>query len=161
MNRHATAADLQLYVIDALGPVPRRWLEEHLGGCSPCAEALTAEAALETELVDLWPALRRPLADVVPLRPPAPRTVARPARALVRASGSGFGAAAVALLFLGWWADGGRAGAPSVSSPLACLAPGFCAAEPARDEAAICRPDDRDRLSCAPGPLLCAAPADE
>ena len=161
MIRHATPADLQLYVIDALGAVPRRWLEEHLGGCDPCAEALAAEAALETELVDLWPALRRPLAGVFPLRPPAPRPVVRRARAPVRGSGTGFGAAAVALLFLGWWADGGRAGAPATASPLACLAPGFCAAEPATPEVAICRPEDRDRLSCTPGPLLCTAPIEE
>jgi anti-sigma factor RsiW len=161
MSPHASAADLQLYVLDALGGVPKRWLEAHLVTCDACGEALAAEAALECTLRDLWPALRRPLADVLPLRPPAPPPRRSSPPALPSGSGSAFAAAAVALLFMGWWADGGRAVvAPAASAPLACLTPGF-SSERAVVEDAVCRKDDGDGLTCAPLAAVCALPSGE
>jgi hypothetical protein len=178
MNRHASAADLQLYVIDALGPLPRQWLEAHVVDCDDCARSLGEEAALEETLRAAWPALRRPLAEVVPLRPAAPRREPRPQPApeptpqLVRQPvprparrshrpGSGLAAAAVALLFLGWWADGSRAVAPATSAPLACLSPGFSMELMPSEPAGVCRSDDGEPLTCASGASVCALPSGE
>jgi hypothetical protein len=110
---HASADEIALFVIDALGPAGRQRFEAHVAGCRSCGQALAAEAAAEQELVALWPSVQRPLAEVVPLaRPtPPPAAVRRPARlfqGVVQGSPGGLAAALVALLFVGWWTDAGR-----------------------------------------------------
>lgn len=109
--RHATSDELALFVIDALEPGPRRWLERHVGACDACAQALAAEAAAESALVEAWSAVPRPLAPVLslPVRTPAP--VVAPARRAPVAVSTGWGdkfvAAALMLLFVGYWRAAG------------------------------------------------------
>jgi hypothetical protein len=116
---HATPDEVGLYVLDALSPVARQRFEGHVAGCGPCGQALAAEAAAEEALVALWPAVRRPLAEVVPLprsspvrspvAAPAPVPLRRPAGGMVaQSSFGGLAAAVVAVLFLGWWTDAGQ-----------------------------------------------------
>jgi hypothetical protein len=118
---HVTPDEVALFVLDALSPVARQRFEGHVAGCGPCGQALAAEAAAEEALVALWPAVRRPLAEVVPLsragavrsRVPAAAAVPVPARRppagmVAQSSFGGLAAAVVAVLFLGWWTDAGR-----------------------------------------------------
>jgi hypothetical protein len=161
--RHASPEDLQLYVIDALGTTSKRWLEDHVGACDGCARSLAQEAALENTLAELWPAVRRPLAPVVVLRArevpaEAPRPRRAPSIRRPSTSGSGFAAAAVALLLLGWWTDGSRPGAPVVSaSQLICTSPGFSMADAVSEEGGVCRASDSARLLCTPRVAVCSS----
>jgi hypothetical protein len=168
LHAHPGGADIELYVLGALPPGPRRELEEHIACCAGCADALAAEAAFEVDLVDLWPEVqqqRRPLASVVPLRPPAPGRAAapkRPSRSPSPSSSSrgGLAAAAVLLLFVGWWSDGGLASRPDValSHAPSCASADVSLDEPGAGEGPLCTAD-----APAPGALAtwgaCAAPA--
>ncbi len=157
---HPAADDIARFVIDALAPTARQRFEEHVAACAPCARALAAEAAAEEALAALWPSVRRPLAEVVPLSTRRPAPAAAPAapapvpiipatRGAAGARGShssqGGLAALVAVLFLGWWTDAGRnfagvsAGASSRLAPLAaCLLPGGPLASGEIDEDPVC-----------------------
>jgi anti-sigma factor RsiW len=168
LHAHPGGSDIELYVLGALPPGPRRELEEHIAGCAGCAAALAAEAAFEVDLIDLWPQVqqqRRPLASVVPLRPPVPRRAAvpgPPSRSPSPSSSSrgGLAAAAVLLLFVGWWSDGGLAPRSDValSGAASCAPPDVSQDEPGAGESPLCTADPP-----APGALAtwgaCAAPA--
>jgi hypothetical protein len=147
---HATAAEIELYVIDALGAAGRRRFERHVAACHLCAGQLAAEAAAEVVLVALWPRVSRPLAAVVPLRP-LPQVAMKPppsgavwqrARAPGRGSAGGLAAAVVAVLLMGWWSEGGRASSGPRSSPTAPLAACVATGSAGRARAL------QDRLSC-------------
>jgi anti-sigma factor RsiW len=109
---HASAPELEQYVVGALAPAAQRRLERHAGDCPACARSLAREARLEVELGALWPVMPRPLAEVVPLRgelSSRPAPVARAGRrtrlpAWLHASGAA--AAALLALFAGFFADG-------------------------------------------------------
>jgi hypothetical protein len=136
---HATPAQIELYVLDALSPREAPGFEAHVAACARCAEALATEAAYELRLGRLWPRARRPLAEVIPLRPRhrAPDATEparagrgggrarREARAFVAARGQlgGAAAAVLAVLFAGWWSSGPAAetsaGGSTVASALA------------------------------------------
>jgi anti-sigma factor RsiW len=154
---HASAADLELYVIDALAAGPRRTVEQHVAACDRCARRLEAEAALEVALGELWPQVlraRRPLAAVVPLR--SPRSSSVPPRR--RSPLGGLAAAAIAVLFIGWWTDGGRLDRLPASSPRISCATTTAAGDDPADDTLLC-------ISEAPPPATlaswaaCAAPA--
>jgi hypothetical protein len=159
---HATADEVGLFVIDALGPAARQRFEVHVAACTPCARALAAEAAAEQDLTALWPRVRRPLAEVVPLLRPRPTPpVSAPAHRAPTARKSpahqssfgGLAAAMVAVLFLGWWTDAGRnmAGVALDASPeglaplAACWLPEGTSAD--ADEARICVAADGPSLA--------------
>ncbi len=107
---HPTSDQIDRYIIDALEPSVREQLESHAASCLACADALGKAAAVEVKLAELWPQVRRPLAEVVPLRLPVAPRPQQPRAG--RASFGGFAAAAVALL-VGWSALSGRGGAPA------------------------------------------------
>lgn len=46
-GRHATSAELELYVLGGLGPERAAVVEEHCASCDACARALSGEARLE------------------------------------------------------------------------------------------------------------------
>jgi anti-sigma factor RsiW len=46
-SAHATASELELYVIDALDPLSAAEVEAHVSACEACALALAGEARLE------------------------------------------------------------------------------------------------------------------
>lgn len=46
-RRHATSAELELYVLGALDPERAAVVEEHCASCDACARALAGEASLE------------------------------------------------------------------------------------------------------------------
>jgi hypothetical protein len=130
-GQHASPDELALFVMDALDASARRRFERHVMACAVCGEALAREAAAEVALQAAWPAVteavEHPLAPVLPLRPVVvpvvvatpvvPEPVAAPApprRKSARAAGASaswnsFAAAAMTVLFLGYWTDGGRA----------------------------------------------------
>ena len=128
---HASGDDLARFVLDALDAPARTRLEHHLRGCPRCAAALAREAAAEMELEALWPRVRRPIAEVVTLRPRAApaaaaaaavvaaEAAAPPVRAAARPANGSYGAlaAAVMALFIGWWADAGSAGPRVATGP--------------------------------------------
>jgi hypothetical protein len=156
---HATADEIALFVIDGLALAARQRFEGHVAACSSCARALAAEAVVEQDLAALWPRVRRPLAEVVPLRRPRPALPAAPPvrRAPAarknpahQSSFGGLAAAMVAVLFLGWWTDAGRnmAGvaldaAPGDPTALpACWLPGGQATSGNADEVVACMAPD-------------------
>jgi anti-sigma factor RsiW len=154
---HLSSGELELYVLDALGPAARLHLERHVSVCAACARSLAAEAALEMALGQLWPEVRcarRPLAAVVPLRRAARPVPAR--RVQGRAPLGGLAAAAMAVLFIGWWSDGARFDS---RVPSAVIAPPACAAPPVEGATDLCVAE----ASPAPGALAswaaCAPPA--
>jgi anti-sigma factor RsiW len=46
-ERHASASELELYVIEALDPITAAEIESHVMECEACAERLAGEARLE------------------------------------------------------------------------------------------------------------------
>jgi hypothetical protein len=46
-RRHASSAELELYIVGALGPLRQEWIEAHCAACASCAAALAEEARLE------------------------------------------------------------------------------------------------------------------
>jgi anti-sigma factor RsiW len=143
---HVTEDEIALFVLDALALPARERFEGHVAGCGACAQVLAAEAAAEETLVALWPSVRRPLAEVVPLPRPSTRPAPRPVATRAQSSFGGLAAALVAVLFLGWWTDAGRNmvglsadGAAGALSPLmACLMPGGVLASGEIDEGSVC-----------------------
>jgi anti-sigma factor RsiW len=67
-GRHATAADLESYVLGALGPDRIESFEAHCAECDACAAALAGEARLEVAFEQV---ARRPVRVASP-RPPHP-----------------------------------------------------------------------------------------
>jgi hypothetical protein len=184
---HASPDELALFVMDALDASTRRRFERHVMACAVCGEALAREAAAEVALHAAWPAMteavERPLAPVLPLHPvPVPVAVAAPVvpvsapttarrttvrRTTARAAGASaswnsFAAAAMTVLFLGYWTDGGRATdahgragfaaldgvmtGPASCGSAAGLEPGVCASSPASP--LLCSSGDSDLRAC-------------
>ena len=56
-TRHATASELELYVIDALDPLSAAEVEAHVALCEACALALEGEARLEMAFEELGAAV--------------------------------------------------------------------------------------------------------
>jgi hypothetical protein len=161
---HASAADLELYVIDALAPATRRQVEQHVATCDRCALGLQAEAVLEVTLGQLWSEVqraRRPVAAVVPLRPR--RSGGAPCPPMRRSGPlGGLAAAAIAVLFIGWWTDGGRI--DSLRSPSALAPPPSCAItalfhEGASDDRLVCISEALPSPTALASWATCAAPA--
>lgn len=146
---HATADELALFVIDGLDQVAQRRFERHIAVCALCAQALAQEAAAELQLQAVWPQVQRPLAPVLALprrtrtrRPdaaasvPAPgpvpvapavgpgRKAAAESRFLPAAHGASWNAlaaAAMTVLFLGYWTGGGKSMGARAPGSLAAL----------------------------------------
>jgi anti-sigma factor RsiW len=161
---HASTAELELYVLDALTSGPRRNLELHVAACDRCARDLQVESALEVTLGQLWPQVqraRRPVAAVVPLRPRRSGSAPRPMRR--SASLGAVAAAAIAVLFIGWWTDGGRldpSRSPSaLVSARSCASTGQSSDEEGTDDGLVCISEPLPSPAALASWAACAEPA--
>jgi hypothetical protein len=114
-GRHATAAELELYVLGALDAGRVESFEEHCAGCDACAAALAAEASLELAFERVNRRATR-LERVRPLR-------------AVAYGAAGMLAMAAAVLI--WMGRGSIAGATSGASSAAAAAVGHAPSEDA------------------------------
>jgi anti-sigma factor RsiW len=87
-GRHATAADLESYVLGALDPVRIEGFEAHCAECDACAAALAGEARLEVAFEQV---ARRPVRVATP----------RPLRAAAYGAAGLVAMAAAVLLWFG------------------------------------------------------------
>ena len=67
-HRHATSAELELYVLGGLNPEQAGAVEEHCASCDACARALAGEARLEVAFEQLALRAERAPAVVRPVR---------------------------------------------------------------------------------------------
>ena len=163
-SAHASPDEVALYVIDALAHPARQRLESHVAACPSCAGALASEAVAEQTLRALWPSVRRPLAEVVPLPRPESTRASAPSstRSSLGLQGSfgGLAAAVVAVLFFGWWLDAGQmvrtidtSAGDRLASRTSCHLPGAALSTAGSGEARSCAPRPIRSLSCRPGQL--------
>ena len=61
-HRHATSAELELYVLGGLDPERAAVVEEHCASCDACARGLAGEARLEVAFEQVARAERAPVA---------------------------------------------------------------------------------------------------
>jgi len=104
-GRHATSAELELYVMGALDARSAEALETHCASCDACSAALCGEAKLEMAFEQV-------------ARRPARLALARPARAVAYGAA---GLVAMAAAMLLWF---GRAPATAAASDGATAAAG-------------------------------------
>jgi hypothetical protein len=88
MSRHATAAELELYVLGALDADRVEAFEAHCAECDACAAALAGEASLEIAFEQVQQRVSR-------------SQVRRPARALAYGAAGILAMAAAVLLWIG------------------------------------------------------------
>jgi len=89
-HRHATSAELELYVLGGLDPERAAVVEEHCASCDACARALAGEASLEVAFEQVARRAER-----------APVVVARPMRAAAYGAAGLVAMAAAVLLWFG------------------------------------------------------------
>jgi anti-sigma factor RsiW len=89
-HRHATSAELELYVLGGLDPERAAVVEEHCASCDACARALAGEASLEVAFE-----------QVARRAEHAPVAVARPVRAAAYGAAGLVAMAAAVLLWFG------------------------------------------------------------
>ncbi len=97
-GRHATAADLESYVLGALDPSRAEAFETHCAECDVCAAALAGEARLEVAF------------EQVARRPVRVATTPRPLRA---AAYGAAGLVAMAAAVVLWFSHSPATGAPA------------------------------------------------
>ena len=102
-RRHATASELELYVIDALDPLSAAEVEAHVAMCEDCAAALAGESRLEMACEELAVSIDRPVRAHVPTT--AKRGLVH-RRAVTLACAVG-GALSIAAAWLLWLSPGG------------------------------------------------------
>lgn len=108
-KRHATASELELYVIDALDPLSAAEVEAHVALCEECALALAGEARLEMAFEELGAAVITVASSARAHAPSTKRGVVH-RRAVTMACAMG-GALSLAAAWLLWLSPGGGAGA--------------------------------------------------
>jgi anti-sigma factor RsiW len=88
-HRHATSAELELYVLGGLDPERAAVVEEHCASCDACARALAGEASLEVAF------------EQVARRAESAPVVVRPVRAAAYGAAGLVAMAAAVLLWFG------------------------------------------------------------
>jgi hypothetical protein len=91
--RHCTAAELEMYVMGALGGAAAERLESHVAECETCAAALTGEAQLEIAFEQVAKQASRPLTSLV--------RMLRPLRAAAYGAAGLVAMAAAVILWVG------------------------------------------------------------
>lgn len=103
-TRHATSAELELYVLGGLDAARAERVEAHCVECAPCAAALAGEARLETAFEQI--AARSVRASMM-----------RPARAATYGAASLLAVAAATAIWVGHAPVGTGAGEGTASAP--------------------------------------------
>jgi hypothetical protein len=162
MSTHASARQVELYVLGALEPEGSERLEQHVRGCPDCAAVLAAEARFEMSLQELLP-LRED--TLVPAREGIVVTLpARPAPPAPRRTYSAAFAAAIALVVGLWGVEATRLDvAPSAPPAFAepAQAPVMLACELSAEEP-VCPAPETARVAeplATPRVGICAGPA--
>ncbi len=92
-GRHATSAELELWVLGGLDPERAAWVEDHCAACDACASALAGEARLEVAFEQVARQAAR--------APAAPAIAAHPVRAAAYGAAGLLAMAAAVLLWFG------------------------------------------------------------